>query len=468
MKEFLTEDFLLQTNTAIKLYNDYAAIMPIYDYHCHLPIKEIAENRKFDNLTQIWLAGDHYKWRAMRCCGVSEKYITGNATDEEKFAAWAQTVPKTLRNPLYHWTHLELKNPFGLKGMLLNAETGAEIYEKCNAMLQTDSFSTVGILEQMNVKVVCTTDDPLDNLEYHQAIKSDANIDITVLPAFRPDKAMKVDDLNVFNPWVDQLQQLTDSNLENFEVFLAALENRLNFFHQQGCRISDHANDIFYFETASVDELNKIYQKARQGVQLGPKEVAQFKSQVLIEFCRLYAKNNWVQQFHIGTFRNANKRMYKTLGPDTGFDTMGDRNYAEPLASFLDTLDQTDQLAKTILYTINPKDSDMLATMIGNFQGGKIPGKIQFGSGWWFNDQKDGMEKQMNTLSTMGLISQFVGMLTDSRSFMSFPRHEYFRRILCNLLGNDIEKGELPNDLELVGGMVKDICFNNAENYFNL
>jgi glucuronate isomerase len=468
MKEFLNDDFLLKTNTAIKLYHDYAAKMPIYDYHCHLPVKEIAENRKFDNLTQIWLAGDHYKWRAMRCCGVSEKYITGNATDEEKFATWAQTVPKTLRNPLYHWTHLELKNPFGIKDLLLNAETGGDIYEKCSAMLQADSFSAVGILKQMNVKVVCTTDDPLDNLEYHQAIKSDPNIDITVLPAFRPDKAMKVDDLQVFNPWVDQLQQLTDSNLENFEIFMGALENRLNFFHEAGCRISDHACDIFYFEMASADDLEKIYQKARQGVQLNPNEIAQFKSQVLIKLCQLYAKNNWAQQFHIGTLRNSNLRMYNSLGPDTGFDTMGDRNYAESLSRFLDTLEQKDQLAKTILYTINPKDNDMLASMIGNFQGGKIPGKMQFGSGWWFNDQKDGMEKQMNTLSTMGLLSQFVGMLTDSRSFMSFPRHEYFRRILCNLLGNDIENGELPNDLALLGGMIQDICFNNAENYFNL
>lgn len=466
MKDFLTDDFLLQTDSAIRLFHEYASKMPIYDYHCHLPVQEIAENRNFENMTQIWLAGDHYKWRAMRCCGVSEKFITGNATDKEKFAAWAQTVPKTLRNPLYHWTHLELKNPFGITGKLLNRYTCDEIYETCNSLLQTDGFSTCGILKKMNVKVVCTTDDPLDTLEHHRAIKGNPDITTKVLPAFRPDKAMKVDDLPVFNGWVDRLQRLADSSLENFEDFMSALENRLLFFHREGCRVSDHGTDVFYFENATPVELNIIYRKARNGLPLERFEIAQFKSQVLIELCKLYAQHNWVQQFHIGTIRNTNTRLFQTLGPDTGFDSMGDLNYAAPLAKFLDTLDQTDQLTKTILYTINPKDNEMLATMIGNFQDGKTPGKIQFGSGWWFNDQKDGMERQLNALSNMGLVSQFVGMLTDSRSFLSYPRHEYFRRILCNLFGNDIERGELPNDLKLIGKTIEDICYNNAERYF--
>jgi len=466
MRKFLADDFLLQTRTAVRLYHDYAAQMPIYDYHCHLPVQEIAENRQFENLTKIWLDGDHYKWRAMRCCGVSEEYITGNASDREKFKAWAGTVPKTLRNPLYHWTHLELKNPFGISDMLLNADTSDEIYDKCAAMLNTEAYSARGILKRMNVNVICTTDDPLDDLQYHKAIKEDAEFSIRVSPAFRPDKAMKVESPGIFSNWVNQLQQVTGSDLENFDSFMAALESRLDFFHQAGCRVSDHGNDIFYFEQASAPELDTTYKKARQGEILSYHEIAAFKTQVQIEFCKLYSRNNWVQQFHIGTVRNNSTRMFKQLGPDTGFDSMGDRSYAEPLAAFLDQLDQNGQLAKTILYTINPKDNEMLATMIGNFQDGKTPGKMQFGSGWWFNDQKDGMERQLNALSTMGVLSQFVGMLTDSRSFLSFPRHEYFRRILCSLFGNDIENGEIPDDLELVGQTIQDICFNNAETYF--
>ncbi|MFH2131773.1 MAG: glucuronate isomerase [bacterium] len=466
MKDFLTDDFLLQTKPAIKLYHDYAAKMPIFDYHCHLPVQDIAENRQFENMTQICLAGDHYKWRAMRAAGVPERLITGNATDKEKFAAWAQTVPKTLRNPLYHWTHLELKNPFGITDRLLNSESCDEIYKRCNALLQSDGFSTVGILKKMNVKVVCTTDDPLDPLDHHRSIKANPDIDTRILPAFRPDKAMKVDDLVGFNKWVDRLAELENSDLENFERFMAALENRLAYFHQEGCRLSDHGIDVFHFEHASQDELDTIYDKARRHIQLEPLEIARFKSQVLIGLCRLYADHHWVQQFHIGPIRNTNTRMVRKLGPDTGYDSMGDHSYAIPLSKFLDTLDQDNRLAKTIIYTVNPKDNDMLAAMIGNFQDGETPGKMQFGSGWWFNDQKDGMEKQLNALSNMGLLSQFVGMLTDSRSFLSFPRHEYFRRILCNLCGNDVEKGELPHDLELIGGMIQDICFYNAERYF--
>lgn len=466
MKKFLSDDFLLQTNTAVRLYHDYAAQMPIYDYHCHLPVREIAENRQFENLTKIWLDGDHYKWRTMRCCGISENYITGDAPDREKFSAWARTVPKTLRNPLYHWTHLELRNPFGISDTLLNSETSDEIYDQCKSMLNTEGFSARGILRRMNVEAVCTTDDPLDDLQYHKKIKEDSEFDISVSPAFRPDKAMKVEDLEIFNNWIDRLQKIQNADLNSFEQLLAALESRLLFFHQQGCRLSDHGIDIFYYEEATPGELDKIYQKARQGTPLNPFEIASFKSRVLSELCKLYAKQGWVQQFHIGTIRNVNSRMFQKLGPDTGYDSMGDLNYAQPLGKFLNQLNQTDQLTKTILYTINPKDNEMLATMIGNFQEGRTPGKMQFGSGWWYNDQKDGMERQINVLSNMGVLSQFVGMLTDSRSFLSFPRHEYFRRILCNLFGNDIENGEMPNDLNLVGKMIQDISFNNAKRYF--
>ena len=468
VKPFLSERFLLQTSTAEKLYFDFAADLPIYDYHCHLPVEEISKNRKFENLTQLWLEGDHYKWRAMRANGIDEKFITGSASDEDKFRNWAKTVPMTVRNPLYHWTHLELARVFGISDKLLNSDTADEIYETCNELLRTDDYSSQGIINKMKVDVICTTDDPLDNLQFHRQLKEDSLFSTGVFPAFRPDKFMKVDDLLLFNSRVDQLREIDGTDLADFESFLAALENRVDFFHQAGCRLSDHGIDEFIFEEASLAEVRSIYHKSRQNQELESLEIAKFKSAVLVELCRLYASKGWTQQFHIGPIRNANTRMFHSLGPDTGYDSMGDHAYAVPLARFLNVLNYDNHLAKTILYTVNPRDNEMLAAMTGNFQEGPIPGKIQFGSGWWFNDQKDGIERQIEALSQMGLISRFVGMLTDSRSFMSYPRHEYFRRILCNIFGNDIENGELPHDLPLIGGIIQGICYKNAVSYFQM
>ena len=467
MKKFLSEDFLLQTETAKALYHDFAKDMPIIDYHCHLPVQEIAENRSFQNLTQIWLNGDHYKWRAMRADGVAEKYITGNATDLEKFQAWAATVPNTLRNPLYLWTHLELKRCFGISDTLLNAETASEIYESGKRLLQTEAFRTREILKNMNVKLVCTTDDPADDLSHHQKLLEDQSFDIKVLPAFRPDKAMAVETPDAFNLWVDQLEGSADTNIVDFESFLAALQQRHDFFHRRGCRLSDHGLEQPYAENFSNADIARIFEEVRSGKTVGQVEALQFKSAMMLELAGMDAEKNWVQQFHLGPLRNVNSRALKTLGPDTGFDTMGDFKMARPLAMFLDKLERADKLAKTIIYSINPGDYDMLAAMIGNFQDGIVPGKMQFGAAWWFNDQRLGIEHQLNALSNSGLLSRFVGMLTDSRSFLSYPRHEYFRRILCNLLGKDVERGELPDDITLLGAMVKDICYYNAERYFD-
>jgi glucuronate isomerase len=466
MKLFLSEDFLLQTETAKALYHDFARDMPIIDYHCHLPVQEIAEDRTFENLTQIWLNGDHYKWRAMRADGVSEKYITGDATDLEKFQAWAATVPKTLRNPLYLWTHLELKRCFGISDMLLSPDTAGEIFETGRQMLQTPAFSTREILKKMNVRVLCTTDDPVDDLSHHRKLLEDQSFEIKVLPAFRPDKAMAVETPEAFNPWVDQLEGATDINIADFESFLAALQKRHDFFHRMGCRLSDHGLEQPFAEDFSAADIARIFEKVRSGQTVGQPEILQFKSAMMLELAGMDAEKNWVQQFHLGPLRNVNSRALKTLGPDTGFDTMGDFEMAGPLAAFLDRLDRANKLAKTIIYSINPGDYEMLAAMIGNFQDGTVPGKMQFGAAWWFNDQRLGIEHQLNALSNSGLLSRFVGMLTDSRSFLSYPRHEYFRRILCNLLGKDVERGELPDDLELLGSMVRDICYYNAERYF--
>ena len=466
MTLFLSEDFLLQTETAKALYHDFAADMPIIDYHCHLPVQEIAENRSFENLTQIWLDGDHYKWRTMRADGVLEKYITGDTTDLEKFEAWAATVPKTLRNPLYLWTHLELQRCFGISDTLLNPDSAREIYETGKQMLQTEAFSTRGILKTMNVRVLCTTDDPVDDLSHHLKLLEDQSFDIKVLPAFRPDKAMAVETPEVFNPWVDQLEGVADANIADFESLLAALQKRHDFFHRMGCRLSDHGLEQPFAEDFSAADISRIFKKVRSGQTVGQPEIRQFKSAMMLELAGMDADKNWVQQFHLGALRNVNSRARKTLGPDTGFDTMGDFEMARPLAAFLDRLDRTNKLAKTIIYSINPGDYEILAAMIGNFQGGRVPGKMQFGAAWWFNDQRLGIEHQLNALSNSGLLSGFVGMLTDSRSFLSYPRQEYFRRLLCNVLGKDVERGELPDDLELLGGMVKDICYYNAERYF--
>ena len=468
MESFLSEDFLLQTQTAKTLYHQYAEDMPIYDYHCHLPVRDIAENKKFENLTQIWLYGDHYKWRALRANGVKEKLITGNGSDFEKFQAWAATVPKTLCNPLYQWTHLELKRYFGIEGKLLDANTAKEIYDTCTEMLQTDAFSTQSIMQKMNVRVVCTTDDPTDSLEYHQQLKENQNFPVLVLPAFRPDKAMAVESPASFNDWVDQLAAAADTEITNYETYMTALHQRHDFFHKTGCRLSDHGIEQPYAQNYTETQIRRIFDKVRSGKTLEKSEVRQFKSAMLIELAVMDAEKSWVQQFHLGVLRNTNTRAMQHIGPDTGFDTIGDFEIGKPLARFLDRLENRGKLTKTILYVVNPRDNELIAAMTGNFQDGSIPGKIQFGSAWWYNDQKDGMEHQITALANMGLLSRFVGMLTDSRSFLSYPRHEYFRRVLCNLLGRDVENGELPDDPELIGSMIKDICYNNAVSYFEI
>ncbi len=464
----MNEDFLLLNETARRLYHDHAAKMPIYDYHCHLSAQQIAEDRQFDNLTQIWLHGDHYKWRAMRTNGVDEKYCTGSASDREKFLMWARTVPACIRNPLYHWTHLELKKPFGITDKLLGPETADAIYDACNEKLKTPEFSARGIMRQWNVKLVCTTEDPLDSLEHHQAIRK-SGFEIAVHTAWRPDKAMAPENPDAQNAWIDKLAQITDIDITTFADYCEAIQKRHDYFHENGCRLSDHGLEAAVADySASKSELEAIFSKIRQQKPLTANEIIQFKSMMMLEFAVMDRQKGWVQQLHMGAMRNNNTRMFRTLGPDTGFDSIGDYLTAEPLSKFLDALDKTDRLPKTVLYNLNPRDNEVLATMLGNFQDGKTPGKLQFGSGWWFLDQMDGMIKQMNALSNLGLLSRFIGMLTDSRSFLSYSRHEYFRRILCNLLGEEAEKGWWPKDMALLGKMVEDISYNNARAYFDM
>jgi glucuronate isomerase len=465
MKAFLNADFILQTATAQQLYHDFAADMPIIDYHNHLVPQQIAEDKQFDNITQIWLAGDHYKWRAMRAHGVDEKYITGNASDEEKFMKWAETVPYTMRNPLYHWTHLELQRYFGVTE-LLNAESGKRIYDQCSALLRTKEFSVKNLLLKMNVKALCTTDDPIDDLAYHKQIAA-SGFSVKVLPTFRPDKAMGVDDEIVFIEYVNTLAAVAGVSIRSLADYKSAIKSRHDFFHAAGCRLSDHGLEHIYAEDFTEDEIEHIFERLITGKSLNKKEKWQFKSAMLIYFAHLDHARGWTQQFHLGALRNNNARLLGALGPDTGFDSIGDFEQAKPLSAFLNRLDSTNQLAKTILYNLNPRDNELFAAMTGNFQDGTLVGKIQFGSGWWFLDQKDGMEKQINALSNMGMLSHFVGMLTDSRSFLSFPRHEYFRRILCNLIGNDVENGELPADMPWLGKLVQDISYTNASEFFN-
>ncbi len=464
MKPFMNKDFLLQTETAQELYHEHAAKMPIFDYHCHINPKEIADDKTFRNITEIWLAGDHYKWRAMRTNGIDERYCTGDASDWEKFEKWAETVPYTLRNPLFHWTHLELKKFFGID-KVLSPKTAREIYEECNEKLNTPAYSCRNIIRMANVHTICTTDDPVDSLEYHRAIKADG-FEVNVLPAWRPDAAMTVDDPALFNGYVAKLEQAADVNIASFGDFIAAIDKRHQFFHDNGCRLSDHGLETAYAADYTTEEIKRIFDMLRQGKSLNPVEAEKFKSCMLYEFGVMDHSRGWTQQFHLGALRNNNRRLFTKLGPDKGFDSIGDFEIARPLSRLLDKLDTEDHLAKNILYNLNPRDNELIATMIGNFQDGSVPGKLQFGSGWWFLDQKDGMKKQMNALSNLGLLSRFVGMLTDSRSFLSYTRHEYFRRTLCNLLGNDVENGEIPADMELLGKMVEDISFNNAFNYF--
>ncbi|USD67833.1 glucuronate isomerase [Vibrio sp. SCSIO 43136] len=466
MKSFLCDDFLLSNDTARELYHDHAAGLPIFDYHCHLNPQEVAEDRRFENLTQIWLAGDHYKWRGMRAAGVQEQLITGDASDYDKFIAWANTVPKTLGNPLFHWTHLELRRPFGITGTLLNGDSADQIWHQCNEMLQSDDFTARGIMKQMNVVMAGTTDDPIDSLEHHAAIASDDSFDVEVLPSWRPDKAFKIE-LAGFADYIQSLSQAADVQIATFAELCEALGKRLKHFDNHGCRAADHGIEVVRFAKVPAQSvLDDILARRLSGQVLSELEVDQFSTAVQVWLGQEYARLGWVMQLHIGAQRNNNSRMFNLLGPDSGYDSIGDKPFALELSCLLDAMDRDDALPKTILYCLNPRDNEMMATMIGNFQGGGIAGKIQFGSGWWFNDQKDGMQRQMEQLAQLGLLSQFVGMLTDSRSFLSYTRHEYFRRILCDMVGRWAENGEVPNDKAMLSQLVEDICFHNAKRYF--
>ena len=464
---FITEDFLLKSEKARILYHNYAKDMPIVDYHNHLPPQEIAENKKFGNLTEIWLKGDHYKWRAMRGYGINERYITGEASDEEKFLQWAKIVPYTIRNPLFHWTHLELQNPFGIHEYL-NERSAGSVYKECNRLLQQDDFSTRSLLGHFKVEMVGTTDDPCDDLAAHREIAAD-NFATKVLPTFRPDKVCAIQNRDAFMEYLRRLEGCSNIRITDISSLLDALQQRVNFFHENGCRVSDHGfqqlPSKFVLDKAAEKEFSDFISSDNARPFSDPEAFFGF---VLIQLCRMYHAKGWVQQFHLGALRNNSSRMLRQLGPDTGFDSIADVPQAFSMSRFFDELDTTSQLTKTILYNLNPADNELFATMTGNFNDGSIKGKIQFGSGWWFLDQKDGMEKQLTALSNMGLISTFIGMITDSRSFLSYSRHEYFRRILCNLFGNEMENGELPDDEKWIGGIVQNICYYNAKEYFNV
>ncbi|PIF13889.1 MULTISPECIES: glucuronate isomerase [Pantoea] len=467
MSRFMSEDFLLDTEFARRLYHDYAKDQPIFDYHCHLPPQQIAENYRFSNLYDIWLKGDHYKWRAMRANGVAEALCTGDASDRDKFAAWARTVPHTIGNPLYHWTHLELRRPFGITDVLLNEQSAERIWQQCNELLAQDAFSARGIMQQMNVKMVGTTDDPLDDLQHHRTVAEDSRFNVKVLPSWRPDKAFNIE-LESFLPWIQRLEQVADVSVQRFEDLRRALSQRLDHFAAHGCKISDHALDVVVFAEADDATLDGILARRLQGAAPSAEETAQFKTAVLVWLGSEYARRGWAQQYHIGALRNANRRQFDILGPDVGFDSINDAPLAMPLARLLDAQNRQNALPKTILYCLNPRDNEVLATMAGNFQGEGEPGKMQFGSAWWFNDQLDGMQRQMTQLAQIGLLSRFVGMLTDSRSFLSYTRHEYFRRLLCQMIGNWVARGEAPADEALLGQMVQNISFNNARDYFGI
>lgn len=464
----MDENFLLQTETAQKLYHEHAAKMPIIDYHCHLVPQMVADDHKFSSITELWLGGDHYKWRAMRSNGVPEKYCTGKDTsDWEKFEKWAETVPYTFRNPLYHWTHLELKTAFGIT-KLLKPETAREIFDECNGKLQNDpSFTARGLMKKYNVEIVCTTDDPVDDLRFHKQYAAENGF-TRMIPAWRPDKAMAVENPVNYKAYIEKLSEVSGVAISKFQDVIDALQKRHEFFAENGCKLSDHGIEEFYAEDYTDNEINEIFNKVYGGKELTKDEILKFKSCMLVKFAEMDSDAGWTQQFHYGAIRDNNTKMFNLLGPDTGFDSIGQFNTSKAMSKFFNRLASEDKLTKTIIYNLNPADNEMVATMLGNFQDGSCPSKIQWGSGWWFLDQKRGMENQMNTLSVLGLLSRFVGMLTDSRSFLSYPRHEYFRRTLCNLLGNDIENGEVPaSEMERVQQMVEDISYNNAKNYFN-
>ena len=460
---FIHDNFLLENKFAEELYHNYSKNQPIIDYHNHLSPQAIAEDKIFDNITKVWINGDHYKWRAMRTLGVNEKFITGDGSDKEKFMNWAKTVPYTMRNPLYHWTHLELARYFGITE-LLNEKSAERIYEEASAKINSPEYSTRNLLRKVNAEFVCTTEDPIDTLDFHeQILKSD--FEIKVGTAFRPDRAILISN-DGYNEYVDKLGEKAGITINTYADLLSALRNRIDFFDKNGCKLCDHGLDQVYFENYTESEISAIFKKKRENGVLTNEEALKFQSAVLFFLFETYHEFGWVQQLHLGALRNNNARMHRILGPDTGWDSIGDYPQAQKLSAFLNALDSKDKLTKTIIYNLNPADNEVMATMIGNFNDGSVRGKVQFGSGWWFLDQKDGMTKQLNALSNMGLISCFIGMLTDSRSFLSFPRHEYFRRILCNLLGDEIKRGELPNDMEWIGKMVSDISHHNAKEYF--
>lgn len=462
--KFIHDNFLLENKYAEELYHGYASKMPIIDYHNHLPPQEIAENKIFDNISEIWIKGDHYKWRAMRTLGIDEKYITGSASDQEKFQKWSYAVPYSMRNPLYHWTHMELDRYFGVSD-LLNSENADRIYNETSEKLRTEAFSCQSLLTKMNVESLCTTDDPTDSLEHHQKI-FEGDFRTKVSMTFRPDKSILIG-TDSYNDYIEKLAQVSEVNIDSYDSLCDALRNRVAYFQANGCRLSDHGFEHLYAEEFTEAEVKAIFKKKQEGLYISKEEVLKFQSALLQYLSELYHEFGWVQQFHLGALRNNNSRMLHKLGPDTGWDSIGDFQQASSLSKFLNTMDSKNKLTKTIIYNNNPIDNDMMAAMIGNFNDGSIKGKVQFGSGWWFMDQKEGMIDQMNALSNIGLISCFIGMLTDSRSFLSFPRHEYFRRILCNLFGKDIQNGELPNDMKWIGKLVQDICYNNAKAYFD-
>jgi glucuronate isomerase len=466
MKDYIHDDFLLLNETARRLYHEHSEMLPVIDYHCHLSPAHIAADRRFDNLGQLWLEGDHYKWRAMRANGIDEKYITGKETSfREKFDRWAETVPYTMRNPLYAWTHLELKKVFGIN-KILNPSTANEIYEECTALLQQPEYSARALMKKFRVEVVCTTDDPVDTLEHHLTLRKEG-FEIKILPTWRPDKAMAVEDPEIYRDYVSRLSGVSGVDIKSFDTLLEALRLRHKFFEEAGCRLSDHGIEQFHADDYTEKDIDAIFRKVISGRLLAPAEISKFRSAMLYELAIMDWETGWVQQFHYGALRNNNSRLFRTLGPDTGFDSIGDFTVAKDLSRFLDSLDIDGKLAKTILYNLNPRDNELIATMIGNFQDGSAAGKMQFGSGWWFLDQETGIINQLNSLSLMGLLSRFVGMLTDSRSFISYPRHEYFRRVLCNMLGDDVEKGRIPeSEFSTVSMMVENISYYNAKNYF--
>ncbi len=466
MKKFMDDNFLLETEVAQKLYHEYAKEMPIFDYHCHLSSKEIAEDKRYRNITEIWLGGDHYKWRAMRSFGISEEYITGEKEDKEKFMKWIETLSTSIGNPLYHWSHLELQRYFNIEEVA-NLNNVDMLWDKCNVMLEDETFSAKELIKKSNVVALCTTDDPIDDLKYHIELKKDKDFKTKVLPTFRPDKVVNINKKG-FVQYIEKLGSSVGYKVDSYLKLCNAMQERIDFFHNVGCRVSDHGLETAQYLEASIEELEIIFKKGLSEEELTENEIRKYRGQLMQFFGKEYSKRNWVMQLHMGALRNNSKRMFELLGADVGFDSIGDWNMAEDLSRLLDSLDATNELPKTILYTLNPKDNYVLGTMIGNFQGGGIAGKIQFGSGWWFNDQKDGMIEQMKALGNLGLLSKFVGMLTDSRSFLSYTRHEYFRRILCNLLGSWVKNGEFPQDYDLLGKIVQDICYNNAKEYFGI